>query len=64
MRKFYDVSNDDNRLFEICWANEEPRNPTGYVTMDWYEINTHCIDLRRNREAREHKNVKPKETSF
>lgn len=53
---------DDNDLCEICWAHQE--EDTSCVTFDVYWINTHCIDLRRNREAREHKNIKPKETVF
>lgn len=63
MRKFYDVSTDDNRLCEICWANAEPINYDA-VTMDIYWINTHCIELRRNRVARENKNIQPKQIYF
>ncbi len=51
-----------NDLCEICIANapEYDRLPT----MDIYFINNHCIELRRNREAREQKNYKPKQTVF
>ena len=65
MRKFYDTSTDDNRLCEICWANKLPYDPQE-VTMDswWYEINTHCIELRKNRVARENKNTQLKKTYF
>ena len=53
---------DDNELCEICWANQEPMD--AYNTMDIYFINTHCIELRRNRKARKHKNILPKITVF
>lgn len=52
----------DNELCEIC--KEYWRPSRGEITMDVYWINTHCIDLRRNREARKHKNIKPKITVF
>ena len=46
-----------NNLCEICYAHGE----TDYskATMDLYMINTHCIELRRNRESRKNKNAKP-----
>lgn len=47
---------------EICWANSEPDD--SIFTFDVYWYNPHCEELRWNREAREHKNVKPKETVF
>lgn len=53
---------DDNRLCEICLIYQE--EDRGYITIDAYWINTHCIELRRNRESRKHKNVKPKTTVF
>ena len=53
---------DDNKRCEICWANQEPMD--AYNTMDIYFINTHCIELRRNRKARKHKNILPKITVF
>lgn len=58
-------SNDysDNELCEICWANNE-RIYNGFSVFDFYEINTHCIELRRNREARKHKNIQPSKTVF
>jgi hypothetical protein len=52
----------ENNLCEICEAYREPSN--GQITMDVYWINTHCIELRRNREARQHKNFQPKSTVF
>lgn len=53
---------EDNSLCEICVANENVPLPdkTGW----FYWINQHCIDLRRNREARKHKNYKPTLTVF
>lgn len=51
-----------NNLCEICRAHWEL--DYSEVTMDIYLINTHCIELRRNREARKHKNTKPKGTVF
>ena len=53
---------EDNELCEICQAHWEP--DYSQVTFDIYCINTHCIELRRNREARKHKNTKPKQTVF
>ena len=48
----------DNELCEICKAHAIPQ-------MGWWETaNQHCIDLRRNREARKHKNTKPKVSVF
>lgn len=47
---------------EICWANNDP--DYGLCTMEIYIIDTHCIELRRNRKAREHKNTQPKCTVF
>jgi hypothetical protein len=52
----------NNDLCEICWANQYPYDDL--PTFDIYWINTHCIELRRNREARKHKNYEPKETVF
>jgi hypothetical protein len=52
-----------NHLCEICWANQDPPDRSG-ISIDWLEINTHCIELRRNRIARKNKNVKPKQTDF
>ena len=52
----------NNELCEICKANYEL--DFSRVTFDIYWINTHCIDLRRNREARKNKKTKPKETVF
>lgn len=63
MRKFYDTSNEENRDCEICWANTEPIDHS-LPTSDVYWINTHCTELRRNREARENKKIKAKETVF
>lgn len=51
----------DNELCEICWAYEEPEK---ICTFDVYWINHHCIELRRNREARNNKNTIPRETVF
>ena len=47
---------EDNSLCEICLANENESLPTPDNLGWYYWINKHCIDLRRNREAREHKN--------
>lgn len=57
---------DENDLCEICIANTPPPKHDGSATfnIDVYWINTHCIELRRNREARENKNVKPLTTVF
>ena len=52
----------NNELCEICYANNEPDH--SICTFDIYFINKHCIELRRNREARKHKNTKPKVTVF
>ncbi len=56
------MSYEDNDLCEICQVHESlfPPDPLGW----YYWINQHCIDLRRNRMARNNKNVKVKETVF
>lgn len=53
---------ENNDLCEICIANGQLPLPdnTGW----YYWINTHCIELRRNRKARENKNVISKESVF
>ena len=51
---------DDNDLCEICYANNEP--DYSICTFDILFINTHCIELRRNRLARKNKNTQPKVT--
>ncbi len=56
---------EDNTLCEICQTNGDVsapniRQPTGW----YYWINTHCIELRRNREARDNKNYNVKLTVF
>ena len=53
---------ESNELCEICEANREIDYSS--CTFDLYFINMHCIDLRINRKAREHKNVKPTITVF
>lgn len=53
---------DNNELCEICWANNEI--DYSLHTWDLYWINTHCIELRRNRKARKNKKIKPKFTVF
>jgi len=56
------METDDNSFCEICLVHESifPKD-----NCDWYYwINQHCIDLRRNREARENKNYKPEMTVF
>ena len=58
-----DMYYQDNDLCEICYANE-PRPEYNNCNFDYYWINTHCIELRRNRESRDNKNVKTKETVF
>lgn len=50
----------NNDECEICLANKDYSG----ITHDIYWINTHCIELRRNRKARENKNVVPKNTVF
>ncbi len=51
---------EGNELCEICLAN-----PLDYdVTYDVYWLNTHCMELRRNRSARENKKVEPINTVF
>lgn len=52
-------------ICEICYANTMPEyfGPT----MDIYSIEDkfiHCQELRRNRESRKNKNIKPKSTVF
>lgn len=52
----------DNSPCEIClsnWIDIDSR-----WERDFYVVHTHCIDLRRNREARENKNYKPTNTVF
>ena len=56
------MSYEDNSLCEICISNGEMPLPCGQGWYYW--INTHCIELRRNRESREHKNYKPTKTVF
>lgn len=53
---------EDNSLCEICIANGDIPSPSN--TGWYYWINQHCIDLRRNREARKNKNYKPTKTVF
>ena len=53
---------ENNDLCEICYANDEP--DYSYCTIDIYWVNTHCIELRKNRKARENKNIKPMCTVF
>ena len=53
---------EDNSLCEICIEN--PQLPIVRDNGYYYWINQHCIDLRRNRESREHKNYKPIKTVF
>ncbi len=53
---------EDNSLCEICLSNSEVPFPDNEGWYYW--INQHCIDLRRNKEARENKNYKPKKTVF
>jgi len=56
------MNDEYNSLCEICIANKA--EPISDNTGWYYWINQHCIDLRRNREARENKNYKPKTTVF
>ncbi len=63
IRHEYDEILDSNELCEICQAYPDP-DPFPYLIVDYYLINTHCLELRRNREARNHKNIHPKETVF
>mgnify|MGYP001616148594 CR=1 FL=1 len=51
----------NNDLCEICIANREINYG---ITFDIYWINTHCIELRRNRIARENKKYKVLNTVF
>lgn len=51
-----------NELCEICVANKPPYD--GMAIFDIYWINTHCIELIRNRKSRENKNTQPKKTIF
>lgn len=50
---------EDNSLCEICVAN-----PITDAWVDIYWINTHCIELRKNRISREKKNIYPEKTFF
>jgi hypothetical protein len=57
------MSHENNSLCELCELCENsfvPMPCLGGV----YWVNQHCIDLRRNREARESKNYKPTKTVF
>lgn len=57
------IDYEDNSLCEICISNrcfDDYRT----VTFDLYWINTHCIELRQNRKARENKNFEPTNTVF
>lgn len=62
MLKFYETSTDENSECDICFANNE--FDYSVAVMDIWIINTHCIELRRNREARKNKNIKPKKSVF
>ena len=56
----------DNQLCEICKAHPV-RKHDGQITCDIYmrdDTLDHCRALRRNREARKHKNTQPKSTVF
>jgi len=52
----------DNSFCEICLANPISENP--FLISELYWINTHCIELRRNREVRKNKKINPKTTVF
>lgn len=54
---------NDNSLCEICENDPAPiPNPDN---LGWYYwLNIHCIELRRNRDAREKKNYYPTNTVF
>lgn len=53
---------ENNNLCEICYENQEPNDSNCTFDICW--INTHCIELRRNRESRKNKNAKPTYTEF
>lgn len=53
---------NDNSLCEICISNWSDLDELWHK--HYYIFNTHCIDLRRNREARENKNYQPTNTVF
>jgi len=56
---------EDNQLCEICLAHQKPTIIDYNIpTFDIYWINTHCIELRKNREARKNKNIKPSNSVF
>ena len=56
------LTDEDNSLCEICFVHQE--DTSDLPTFDIYWINHHCINLRRNREARKNKNYKPTNTVF
>ena len=56
------LTDEDNSLCEICFVHQE--DISDLPTFDIYWINHHCINLRRNREARKNKNYKPTNTVF
>lgn len=55
----------DNQLCEICKAHWKPSRDCITFDVAWRESSLdHCRELRKNREARQNKNIKPKETVF
>ena len=53
---------EDIEPCEICMAHRELDK--GFISIDVLITNPHCRELRRNRESREHKNIKPTNTVF